>query len=126
MLQDAIRNEPPQVASASDKHALETDARAPSTLEQLAHELARRIGEDDVEGEKQAPDDLRHRIGSARPLGLTRVVRLKEQRRDDTKDDRQNTADEDREEVVHAGATTAEAINTLQLIGKRCQGGDKG
>ena len=56
MLEQLVRDEPAEVARAGDQHALEPDTRAPSALERLADELARRVGEDDVDGEEQQPD----------------------------------------------------------------------
>ena len=53
VLEDLVGDEPPEIAGAGDEHALEPDAGAPPALERLAHQLARRIGEDDVEDEEE-------------------------------------------------------------------------
>ena len=62
MFEQLVGDEPSEVAGPGDQHALQPDASAPSPLERLAHELARRVGEDDVDGQETA----------ARPAGRPR------------------------------------------------------
>src|SRR5712692_7630242 len=64
MLEDSVGDEPAELARPGDEDALEADAGAPATLERLAHELARRVGQHDVQDEKDAPDNLRHLEGA--------------------------------------------------------------
>ena len=45
VLEDLVGDEPPEVAGAGNEHALEADTGPPAPLERLAHELARRVGE---------------------------------------------------------------------------------
>ena len=56
VLEQLVGHEPAQVARAGNQHALEADTRPPAALERLAHELARGVGEDDVDGEEEEPD----------------------------------------------------------------------
>src|SRR5262245_39273614 len=108
MLENAVGDEPAQLARPGNQNALEADARAPATLERLAHELARRIGQDDVQNEEDAPDGLRHFIFAAGLGRGTRPIDLYVQREHDAEDDRENRSDEHREEIVDAGSTAAQ------------------
>ena len=56
VLEQLVRDEPAQIARAGNQHALEPDAGTPPALECLTHELARGVGEDDVDGQEQQPD----------------------------------------------------------------------
>ena len=64
VLEDLVRDEPAELARSGDENPFEADAGAPAALEDLAHQLARREGQRDVEDEEDAPDDLRHFEGA--------------------------------------------------------------
>ena len=112
----------PEVAGAGNQHALEADARAPAALERLAHELARRVGEDDVDDEEEQPDRPRDLVDALR-LSLEREVRgvvdLVVQRADEAEHHREDAADEHREEVVHARAAAAQPVEALNVERER-------
>ena len=55
VLEDLVGDQPAEVAGAGDQDALQADAGPPAPLERLAHELARRVGESDVEDAGRAP-----------------------------------------------------------------------
>src|SRR5687768_11064613 len=59
VLKYALRHHASEFAGARDQDALEPDAGAPPSLEQLAHDLARAVRRQDVEHEEQRPDGLR-------------------------------------------------------------------
>ena len=80
VLEDLVGDEAPELAGAGDENALQADARAPPPLEQLAHELARREGERDVQHEEDAPHRLRHLERAARFRRGRREIRLHVQR----------------------------------------------
>ena len=56
MLQDAVGHHASEIAGAGNEDPFQPDAGAPAALEQLAHRLARGVGEHDVEDEEQRPD----------------------------------------------------------------------
>src|SRR5258708_7021171 len=49
----------PALAGAGEENPFEADAGAPAPLEHFTHELARRVGERDVQHEEDRPDRLR-------------------------------------------------------------------
>ncbi len=55
VLQDAVGHHAAEVAGAGDQDPLQADAGAPAALEQLAHDLARRVGEARRSGRGRAP-----------------------------------------------------------------------
>ena len=59
VLEHLVRDELAEIARPRDQHALQSDARLPSPLERFADELARGIGEDDVDQQVEGPDELR-------------------------------------------------------------------
>src|SRR5262245_53256639 len=59
VLEDLVRDETPEFARPGNQNPLEADAGAPAPLERFANELARRVGEPDVQDEEDQPDDLR-------------------------------------------------------------------
>ena len=60
VLEDLVGDQPAELAGAGDQNPLEADAGAPAALEHLAHELARRERQRDVEHQENRPDRLRH------------------------------------------------------------------
>ena len=60
VLEDLVGDQAAQLAGAGDQDPLEADAGAPAALEHLAHQLARREGQRDVEHQEDRPDRLRH------------------------------------------------------------------
>ena len=125
MLKNFFGDDAAEVAGAGDEDALEPDAGLPAPLEHFAHELARAERERHVEDEEQGPDHARHFVRAA-ILQLGRdVVGLEIQRADDAEHHRDDAADEDGEEVVHARAAAAQAVEPLKLIGERHQHADE-
>jgi hypothetical protein len=125
VLEHPVGDHPSQVAGAGDENALETDTGAPPTLQQLAHHLARHVGEDDRQGEKERPDDLRHFVGARRPIFRRAVIGLHVQRRPDAEHHCQDAADQHGEEVVDARAAAAQPIHPLQMKSDRRQHRDE-
>src|SRR4051812_991653 len=115
MFEDLVGDKPAKLAGTGDEDALETDAGAPAAFEDLADELARRVGERNVQDQEDAPDRLRDLEHAAILRGARGEVGLHIQGRDDAEDHRQDAADEDREEIVDARAAAAQAIQPLQL-----------
>src|SRR5581483_5045777 len=115
VLEDLVGDEASELAGAGDQNLLEADAGAPPALEHLAHQLARRERQRDVDGEKDRPDRLRYLERAAVLRGPRREVRLHVQRRDDAEDDGEDAADENGEEVVDARAAAAQPVEPLQL-----------
>ena len=101
---------------------LQAQAGAPPALERLAHQLAQRERERDVQDQEQAPHGLRHLVGAA---VVGRDVGLHVQRGDDAEHDREDGADEDGEEVVHARPSAAQAVEALQVEPERDEHGDE-
>ena len=60
VLEQLVDDHPAQLAGAGDEDALEADALAPAPLQRFADQLARGVGERDVDDEEEAPDQLRH------------------------------------------------------------------
>ena len=58
MLQNPVGHHATEIAGAGNQDSLQSDARAPSPLEQLAHRFARAVGEQDVETQEERPHDL--------------------------------------------------------------------
>ena len=56
VLEDLVGDEPAEVAGAGDEDPLQADAGAPAALEHLAHDLARRERQRDVEDQEERPD----------------------------------------------------------------------
>ena len=120
MLEDLVRDQPAELAGAGDQDPLQADAGAPAALEHLAHQLARREGQDDVQHQEDAPRPAATLRSAPRPCArVGREVGLHVQRRDDAEDDREDAADEDREEVVDARPAAAQAIEALQVEAER-------
>ncbi len=119
VLEDLVGDQPPELARAGDENALQADAGAPAALEHLAHQLARRERQDDVEDEEDRPDELRHLERAASRCGVAGEVGLHVQRRDDAEHDREDAADEDGEEVVDARAAAAQPVEALQVEAER-------
>ena len=97
VLEDPLRDQAPQFACAGDEDALQADACTPATLQQLADALTRHVSEHDVQREEQRPDQLRHLVGAA-PSPRRRRSRPGSTAWDDAEHDRQDGADEHREE----------------------------
>ena len=119
VLEDLVGDDPPEVAGAGDQHPLEADARAPAALERFADELARGVGEGDVQDEEEQPDKLRDLV---EPDVLDRfggVVGLVVERAAEAEDHGEDGPDEDPEEVVHARAPAPQAVEALDLEGDR-------
>ena len=121
MLEDAIGDEASKIAGACDQNPLQADAGAPPPLEQLAHDLARHVGEADGEDEEERPDQLRDLVGACGLRLFRGVVGLHVQRRPDAEHHGQDAADQHREEIVHARAAAAQAVDSLELEGHRRQ-----
>ncbi len=122
VLEHLVGDQPAEIAGAGNQHALEADARAPAALERLAHELARGVGEDDVDGQEQQPDEPRDLVDALRlrfEREMRRVVDLVVQRADEAEDDRQDAADEHREEVVDARAAAPQPVEPLDVERER-------
>ncbi len=105
----------PEIAGADDEHALEADAGAPAAAQQIAHELARAEGEQDVEREEHGQHHARDRVLDER----IRVVRLDEERADDGQQRREDAADQHGEEVVDARPAAPQPVEPLQLERQR-------
>ena len=56
VLENLVGDQPAELAGAGDQDPLEADAGAPAALEHLAHQLARRVGQRDVQHEEDRPD----------------------------------------------------------------------
>ena len=125
VLQNLVGDQPAELAGAGDENSLQADARAPSTLEQLAHHLARGEREDHVEDEEQRPHELRDLVRAAVLHLVGHVVRLEVQRRDDPEDHREDAADEDGEEVVDARAAATQPVEPLHVEGERHEHADE-
>ena len=66
VLEDLVGDQAAELAGAGDQNPLQADAGAPAALEHLAHELARREGQRDVQDEEDRPDHLRDLERAAR------------------------------------------------------------
>ena len=122
MLEHLVGDQPAEVAGAGNQHALQADAGPPSPLERLAHELARRVGEDDVDRRGTAPRPAarpRRRPAPVLRATVRRVVGLVVERADEPEDDGQDAADEHGEEVVDPRAAAAEPIEALDVERER-------
>ena len=115
----------PRSPAPGNQDALQSDARAPSPLQELAHRFARAVGEQDVQHEEERPHDLRHFVRAARLGFVRRVVHLDVQRGYDTEHDGEDGADQHGEKVVHARSAAAQAIDALKLKGERRQHRDE-
>src|SRR5262245_23921087 len=112
VLDDLVRDETPQFTRTGDENTLEAQPGAPPSLEHLSHEQGRPEGNGNVQNQKQAPNSL----GNLEGAGIVRRdVRLHVQRRDDTEDNREDAADEDREEIVYPRAATPQPVQALQV-----------
>ena len=125
VLEQLVDDHAAQLAGAGDEDALEADALAPAPLQRFADQLARGVGERDVDDEEQAPDQLRHLEGAAVLEVVGDVVGLDVEGGDDAEDDGQDAADEDGEEVVDAGAAAAQPVDALDLEGERHEHADQ-
>lgn len=116
----------PSSPDPRDEDTLEPDPRAPAPLQDFADELARRVGERDVDDEEDGPDGLRdlERAGVLGSWGSE--IRLGVQRRDDAEHHGEDRSDEHAEEVVDARTPPPEAIETLQLKAERHDDRDEG
>src|SRR5688500_3423134 len=92
VFEDLVRDQTSQLARSRDENPLETDACAPPPFEYLAHQLARRERQDDVEHQEQPPDQLRDLEGSRLTLELGGEVRLHVQGPDNSEHDREDAA----------------------------------
>ncbi len=119
MFENLVGDEPSELAGSGDEDALQADARAPASLEHLAHELARRERQRDVQHEEDAPGSLRDFERAARSRRRGREIRLHVQRRDDAEHDREDAADEHGEEIVDARTSAPQAIQPLQVEAER-------
>src|SRR5688572_19089978 len=119
VLEDPIGDHPAQIAGAGDEDALEADAGAPAPFEQLTHALPGRVGEQHVQDEEKAPDQLRHLVRAACLCLFRGVVRLHVQGRHHAQHHRQDAADQHGEEIVDARAPPAQPIDALELEGHR-------
>ena len=126
VLENLVGDQPPQLAGTRDHDPFEADAGTPAPLERLAHDFARREREDDVDEQESSPDQLRDLVRPAILELVGDVVRLEIQRRDHAEHDRQDAADEDSEEIVHARAPTPQAIQPLHVERERYQDPDEG
>ena len=59
VLEDAVGDHPAEIAGADDQHASQADAGAPAAPQQVAHDLARGVREDDVQQRGRAPSTPR-------------------------------------------------------------------
>ena len=125
--QELVGDQPAEVARAGDEHALEADAGTPAPLERFAHELTRRVREDDVDDEEEQPDRPRNLVDALASLRRQqrRVVDLEVQRADEPEHDGEDAADEDGKEVVDARAPAAQAIEALHVKGERHEHAEK-
>ena len=119
MLEDLVGDQLSEIAGAGNQHALQTDAGLPSPFERLAHELARRIGENDVDDQVERPDELRDLVHAEVLQRIGHVVGVVVQRAADAEDDGENAADEHGEEVVDARSPAAQVIDTLDVKRER-------
>ncbi len=122
VLEQLVRDEPAQIARAGNQHALEPDAGTPPALECLTHELARGVGEDDVDGQEQQPDRAGDLVDALRlrvEREMRRVVDLVVQRADEPEHDREDAAHEHGEEVIDARATPPEPVEPLDVKRQR-------
>jgi hypothetical protein len=126
VLEDLVRHETAEFTRTSDENPLQADPGAPPALQHLADQFARRIGQHDVDDEEDGPGGLRHRKGAAVSRLTRRVVGLHERGGEDAEDDRENGADEDGEEVIHARPTAPQSIQALELKSERHEPGDEG
>ena len=119
MLEDLVGDDAPEIAGAGDEDPLEADAGAPAALERLADELARRVGEGDVQDEEEQPDPLRDFVEPDVLDGFRGVVGLVVERAAEAEDDGEDRPDEDPEEVVDARAPAPQPVEALDLEGDR-------
>ena len=75
--------------------------------------------------QEHRPDDLRHLEGAHLLQRVAHVVGLEVQRGPHAEDDRDDAADEDREEVVHARAAAPQPVESLQVVGEDHEAGDE-
>ena len=125
MLEDLVGDEPPELARAGDQNALQPDAGAPAALEHLAHQLARRERQADVQHQEDRPDRLRHLEGARRARRRAGEVDLRVDRGHDAEHHGQDAADEHGEEVVDARAAAAQPIEALEVEAERHDRGDE-
>src|SRR5262245_44665940 len=125
MLQDSIRDHPSKIPRAGNQDSLETDAGAPPMLEQGAHQPTRTVREQHVAGQEHSPDELRNLVRAVRLVDIGDVIGLDVQRRADAEDNREDAADEDGEEIVHARSAATEPVYALKLKGDRRQHRDE-
>ena len=125
MFENLVGDEPSELAGPGNQNPLEADAGAPASLEHLAHQLARGVGQQHVQHEEDRPDPLRHLEHPALARGAAGEVRLRVQGGDDAEDDREDAADEDVEEIVDARAAAPQPVEALQLEAERHQHRDE-
>src|SRR5207249_449891 len=113
MFEDLVGDEAAEVAGARDEDLLEPDASTPPPLEDLPHQLSSRVGQDDVQDQEDCP----HELGDLECAGLARdatgYIDLDVRCGQNAEDHRENAADEDREEVVHARSTAPQPVQAL-------------
>ena len=119
VLENLVGDEPPEVARARDQDALEPDAGAPAALEHLAHQLARRERQADVQHQEDRPDRLRHLEGARRARRRTGEVDLHVERGHDAEQHGEDGADEHGEEVVDARSAAAQPVQALEVEAER-------
>ena len=73
--------------------------------------------------EEQRPHELRHLVGAGAARRVGGEVGLHVERGDHAEDDREDAADEHREEVVHARAAAPQAVDALDLERERREHG---
>ena len=123
MVEHLVRDHAAEIAGAGNQHALEPDAGLPPALERFAHQLAGQVGEQHVDDQEQRPADLRDLVDAGVLQVLRQVVGADDQGAEHAEHDRQDAADEDREEVVEPRAAAAQAIEPLHVEGDRHQHG---
>ena len=119
VLEDLVGDQLAEIARARDQHPLQADAGLPPLFERLADDLARAVRERDVDRHEQRPAELGDLVDALVLQFLGQPVRLEIQRAEQAQDDRQNGADEHREEVVHARPPAAQPVEALHVERRR-------